>query len=1321
VILLHRLHAHNFKHLRDVTLYFPESGTLLIEGENEAGKSSLFEAVFFALYGKNLIPDQDYRLIDLKNYGAEQLCVELDFSIEGKRFHVERRIGQNQTASLICPAGEGEIETLRKLKEIEARVGEELRLSPNALLNTCFVEQKKLEQLESLNLADRTRTINELLNLKVFTVMEGEFRETLEDRQQRKQAEERMKAAGLDAELPVLQAAESQAARRRSYAELLGVANGLRRRSAEIAAVQAKLSDVQRRRQEIAGEIERHTSLSARRNALETHLTLLARAWNAALDQWAAASERVRNLETLTAELPNRRVRLQRFEGLRERLIYLESLEKEETNLIQRSEALAEERRRRDALQAEWQSGEKDRERQSTEVKTRSDELAAAQSDVEQRGLARRTFESLLAFQERLSDLAQKETGARLQEDRLQAAQEQASRLSSLQQRLNILLELERRFHQRNRDRESLARKREDLKRVEERQAEYAQHVTEIARIEGELDRHDRESQILRDRESAASERFRQAQAADTLNDWAEVTERLREVETAEARQAEIRRRRAAEEVHFQAAETSGQRAARQRTLFAGLAVLGLLGGIAGIAAGIVALLPVGLALILFGGFAASRSHMAYSTARSQAVRFRSSADALSGEERALQSTLQENADSARWEQRQAELENALKDCDRAVPATPEEARKLAAQRPEEASGRLESEWRTVWEALGKAENAAHLLREQGNREREAVASVDRKTLERESQDLRSEVEALEVALQATDDLPGRFREEKLAEDGTDLFDRLEAARREGAAADAAEKSLPDLGQEARNRAEGVREVAHRIEILSAELGLMGMAPSDWEAATESGMRAFEEAERALPDMALQEQVERSIERLNAVRDRLSRLEEAQERRQAELDARPLAALDDDRKTLLADQEKNKEARGSMADLRPALSAEGLPVESGTLSAHLSVLTSELERDRREADTLSAQRAVAENAHDDAKRKRDDLVSAWERTLHGESVPPDPKAALVRLPELQSDLTRELETIDLDALNAEDCRADQQERQWIGDFAACQSQIEDLESRRDGLLNAFAPDTEDSEAGLTPPLAIEDLPSRFPELERVGPDDLSHWEAELARSRDAIGSNRAKRDLYSVMPHIGDALLDFEVERNAYEDEERRLRTKRRAGEILQKTRQTLVGRVMPMTLQYMRMLLPALTDGRYRDVEWDEAANQLSVHDSRAGRAVRKRVFSGGARDQISLALRLAFALATLPGEHHVRPGWLFLDEPLSSFDRNRTQALVDLLTRGILREQFRQIFLISHSESFDPDQFDYRIRMADGRIVESTLPSTDLVNSASSKVHAA
>ena len=149
-----------------------------------------------------------------------------------------------------------------------------------------------------------------------------------------------------------------------------------------------------------------------------------------------------------------------------------------------------------------------------------------------------------------------------------------------------------------------------------------------------------------------------------------------------------------------------------------------------------------------------------------------------------------------------------------------------------------------------------------------------------------------------------------------------------------------------------------------------------------------------------------------------------------------------------------------------------------------------------------------------------------------------------------------------------------------------------------------------------------------------------------------------------------------------------------------------MIGKVLPDTIDNMCVLLPMLTAERYRYAELTPDY-RLQVWDERKRAYVEKTLFSGGTQDQFSLALRLGFALAALPRELGTSPGFLFLDEPLSSFDRDRTAALVTLLTTGQIATFFRQIFLISHSQGFDATLFSHHIVMEHGRVAESTLPS--------------
>ena len=84
MIRIKRLYAHDFKQLRQNDLKFPESGRILVQGRNEAGKSTLFEAIFFGLFGKALATEggSGRGLDDLIGYDKNKARVELDIAVQ---------------------------------------------------------------------------------------------------------------------------------------------------------------------------------------------------------------------------------------------------------------------------------------------------------------------------------------------------------------------------------------------------------------------------------------------------------------------------------------------------------------------------------------------------------------------------------------------------------------------------------------------------------------------------------------------------------------------------------------------------------------------------------------------------------------------------------------------------------------------------------------------------------------------------------------------------------------------------------------------------------------------------------------------------------------------------------------------------------------------------------------------------------------------------------------------------------------------------------------------------------------------------------------
>src|SRR5918992_820536 len=77
------------------TADFAGARLLSICGENGSGKSSIFDAITFALFGHHRLGPQ--HVDELISDGGDQCAVELEFEQEGKRYRVRRTRGRRAT------------------------------------------------------------------------------------------------------------------------------------------------------------------------------------------------------------------------------------------------------------------------------------------------------------------------------------------------------------------------------------------------------------------------------------------------------------------------------------------------------------------------------------------------------------------------------------------------------------------------------------------------------------------------------------------------------------------------------------------------------------------------------------------------------------------------------------------------------------------------------------------------------------------------------------------------------------------------------------------------------------------------------------------------------------------------------------------------------------------------------------------------------------------------------------------------------------------------------------------------------------------------
>ena len=173
------LKANNFRRLNfKDPLYFPK-GLTIIRGRNEAGKSTILEAILFGIYGdfnilREIRGDRQAKLLDVVNHASNRAKVEVTFEVEGRKFRVERiieKVGENarQVDARLFDVTSG---NERLLASGTQRVNEEIvkliRVDWREMIASNVIAQKDLERLIRLGKADREKIINMFMGLESY-------------------------------------------------------------------------------------------------------------------------------------------------------------------------------------------------------------------------------------------------------------------------------------------------------------------------------------------------------------------------------------------------------------------------------------------------------------------------------------------------------------------------------------------------------------------------------------------------------------------------------------------------------------------------------------------------------------------------------------------------------------------------------------------------------------------------------------------------------------------------------------------------------------------------------------------------------------------------------------------------------------------------------------------------------------------------------------------------------------------------------------------------------------------------------------------------
>lgn len=172
-MILCKLKLENFKRYKTFELDFDE-GLVGIIGKNGSGKSTIFEAILFALYGE--FKDRGYKEI-VRNANAttkDVVLVELDFEFDSIEYKVVREFRGKALSANAKLYKNGELIT-SGAKEVTTSIMKLTKMNKEAFLHTLFASQKELTSLSNSKLEDRKRMIRKLLGLEKIDYIEKEL------------------------------------------------------------------------------------------------------------------------------------------------------------------------------------------------------------------------------------------------------------------------------------------------------------------------------------------------------------------------------------------------------------------------------------------------------------------------------------------------------------------------------------------------------------------------------------------------------------------------------------------------------------------------------------------------------------------------------------------------------------------------------------------------------------------------------------------------------------------------------------------------------------------------------------------------------------------------------------------------------------------------------------------------------------------------------------------------------------------------------------------------------------------------------------------
>ncbi len=170
MLLIEKLSMKNFKTYVDAEFDFLEGHNIII-GDNGAGKTSIFEAIMYSLFGS--VPNKKAEF--LIRMGETSSDLSLTFSVDGKRYLVGRKIRRSGSEATLHRHPNKIV--AEKSKTVTQEIEKLLGVSANAFGNIVYIPQGEISQIASEQPSKRKWLFDKLLGFATFQELFEKLRE----------------------------------------------------------------------------------------------------------------------------------------------------------------------------------------------------------------------------------------------------------------------------------------------------------------------------------------------------------------------------------------------------------------------------------------------------------------------------------------------------------------------------------------------------------------------------------------------------------------------------------------------------------------------------------------------------------------------------------------------------------------------------------------------------------------------------------------------------------------------------------------------------------------------------------------------------------------------------------------------------------------------------------------------------------------------------------------------------------------------------------------------------------------------------------------